>query len=78
MDIDNTKQEKEEVKAMALLKEAGIPIGRMLFIPKEGLSKDDLEIEATGQYQLMEKPDCFVVKNAECCRSISVKVRTKE
>jgi len=64
---------------MALLKEAGIPIGRMLFIPKEGnLSKDDLDIESTGQYQLMEKPDCFVVKNAECCRSISVKIKTKE
>jgi hypothetical protein len=51
----------------------------MLFIPKDGtLTKDDLEIEATGQYQFMEKPDCFVVKNAECCRSISVKVKTKE
>jgi len=64
---------------MAILKEAGIPIGRMLFIPKDGkLTKDDLEIEATGQYQFMEKPDCFVVKNAECCRSISVKVKTRE
>ncbi len=64
---------------MAVLKEAGIPIGRMLFIPKDGtLTKDDLEIEATGQYQFMEKPDCFVVKNAECCRSISVKVKTRE
>ncbi|MFA5182388.1 MAG: hypothetical protein WC405_13790 [Syntrophales bacterium] len=64
---------------MAILKEAGIPIGRMLFIPKDGnLTKNDLEIEANGQYQLMEKPDCFVVKNAECCRSIMVTVKTKE
>jgi len=64
---------------MAILKEGGIPIGRMLFIPKDGnLSKNDLEIEANGQYQLMEKPDCFVVKNAECCRSIMVTVKTKE
>ncbi len=40
---------------MAILKESGIP--------KDGtLSKNDLEIEANGQYQLMERPDCFVVK----------------
>lgn len=64
---------------MAILKEGAIPIGRMLFIPKDGtLSKNDLEIESTGQYQLMERPDCFVVKNAECCRSIMVTVKTKE
>ena len=64
---------------MALLKEAGIPIGRMLFIPRqEGLSKDDLVIESNGQYQLSEMPDRFVIKNAECCRSILVKVKTKE
>ncbi len=64
---------------MAVLKESGIPIGRMMLIPKEGsLSKEDLIIEANGQYQLMEKPDCFVIKNTECCRSILVKVTTKE
>jgi hypothetical protein len=64
---------------MAILKEGAIPIGRMLFIPKDGtLSKNDLEIESTGQYQFMERPDCFVVKNAECCRSIMVTVKTKE
>jgi hypothetical protein len=51
----------------------------MMLIPKDGsLSKEDLIIEANGQYQLMEKPDCFVIKNAECCRSILVKVTTKE
>ena len=64
---------------MAVLKESGIPIGWMMLIPKDGsLSKEDLIIEANGQYQLMEKPDCFVIKNAECCRSILVKVTTKE
>lgn len=64
---------------MAVLKEAGIPIGRMLFIPKEeGLTKENLEIEANGQYQLIERPDCFVIKNAECCRSILVKISKKD
>lgn len=64
---------------MALLKEAGIPIGRMLFIPRQdGLSKDDLVIESNGQYQITEMPDRIVIKNTECCRSILVKVKTKE
>lgn len=64
---------------MALLKEAGIPIGRMLFIPKqEGLTRDDLVIESNGQYQLSEMPDRFIIKNTECCRSILVKVKTRE
>lgn len=64
---------------MALLKQGSIPIGRMLFIPKEGdVSKDDLEIEATGQYEFREMPDRFVIRNAECCRAIMVKVNTKE
>ncbi|MCX7816091.1 MAG: hypothetical protein N2317_01085 [Syntrophales bacterium] len=64
---------------MSVLKEAGIPIGRMLFIPKEeGLTKENLEIEANGQYQLIERPDCFIIKNAECCRSILVKVSKKD
>jgi hypothetical protein len=64
---------------MALLKEGGLPIGRMMFVPKDGNIKvEDLEVEANGQYQIIEKPDCFVIKNAECCRSILVKVRTKD
>lgn len=64
---------------MAILKESGIPLGRMMLISKTGnLTKEDLVIEANGQYQLMEKPDCFVIKNAECCRSILVKVMTKD
>jgi hypothetical protein len=64
---------------MAILKESGIPLGRMMLISKDGtLTKEDLVIEANGQYQLLEKPDCFVIKNAECCRSILVKVMTKD
>jgi len=64
---------------MALLKEGALPIGRMMFVPKDGnLKVEDLEVEANGQYQVIEKPDCFVIKNAECCRSILVKVRTKD
>jgi hypothetical protein len=64
---------------MALLKEAAIPIGRMVFIPKaSGMTKDSLEVEANGQYQIIERPDHFEIKNAECCRSILVKVKTKE
>ena len=64
---------------MSVLKESGIPIGRMLFVPKDGkLTKDDLVIEANGQYQLMDKPDCFGIKNTECCRSILVKIMTKD
>ena len=64
---------------MALLKEGAIPIGRAMFIPKEGgLTKDSLDVESNGQFQIMERPDRFEIKNAECCRTILVKVRTKE
>jgi len=64
---------------MALLKEGAIPIGRTMFIPKEGgLTKDNLEVESNGQYQIVERPDRFEIKNAECCRSILIKVKTKE
>lgn len=64
---------------MAILKESGIALGRMMLIPKSGnLKKEDLIIEANGLYQLLEKPDCFVIKNTECCRSILVKVMTQD
>jgi len=64
---------------MALLKEGVVPIGRMMFIPKDGgLTKDSLEVESNGQYQIVERPDRFEIKNAECCRSILIKVKTKE
>ncbi|HUH65598.1 MAG TPA: hypothetical protein VLZ07_04125 [Syntrophales bacterium] len=64
---------------MALLKEGTIPIGRTMFIAKEGgLTKDVLEIDANGQYQIVERPDRFEIKNTECCRSIVIKVKKKE
>ena len=64
---------------MALLKEGTIPIGRTMFIPKGGsLTKDSLEVESNGQFQIVERPDRFEIKNAECCRSILIKVKTKE
>ena len=64
---------------MALLKEGVVPIGRTMFIPKDvGLTKDSLEVESNGQYQIVERPDRFEIKNAECCRSILIKVKTKE
>lgn len=64
---------------MAVLKEAAIPIGRSVFIPKKGdISLADIEVEANGQYQIIERPDCFVIKNAECCKSILATVKTKD
>jgi hypothetical protein len=64
---------------MALLKEGVVPIGRTMFIPREGgLTKDSLEVESNGQFQIVERPDRFEIKNAECCRSILIKVKTKE
>jgi hypothetical protein len=64
---------------MTLLKEGVVPIGRTMFIPKEGgMTKDSLEVESNGQYQIVERPDRFEIKNAECCRSILIKVKTRE
>ncbi len=64
---------------MAVLKEAGIPIGRFVIIDKkDGLTKDDLIIEANGQHAIQERPDAFIIRNAECCRRIMVKVMKKE
>jgi len=66
---------------MAIIKEDYIlPLGRQLFIPKEGsvTSKDDLIIETEGDYILIEKPDCVIVKNDDCCRSIKMTIKTKD
>lgn len=64
---------------MAVLKEGGVPIGRFMIINKtDGLTQDDLIIEANGQYKIMEKPDAFLIKNEECCKSIMVKVVKKD
>jgi len=81
----NETNEKNEIndierrKTMAVLKEGGVPIGRFMIINKtDGLTKDDLIIEANGQYQIQEKPDAFLIKNSECCKSIMVKVTKKD
>ncbi|HWP96479.1 MAG TPA: hypothetical protein VN426_06485 [Syntrophomonadaceae bacterium] len=65
---------------MAILKESVIvPLNRQLFIPKEDdITLDDLVIESNGEYKLIEKPDCFILQNDHCCRSIKVTVKTRE
>ncbi|HWP96105.1 MAG TPA: hypothetical protein VN426_04585 [Syntrophomonadaceae bacterium] len=65
---------------MAILKDSVIiPLSRQLFIPKEDhLTIDDLVIESNGEYKLIEKPDCFIVQNDHCCRSIKVTIKTKK
>jgi hypothetical protein len=64
---------------MALLKEGGVPIGRFMIINKtDGLTKDDLVVESNGKYLIQEKPDAFLIKNDECCKSIMVKVSKKD
>jgi hypothetical protein len=50
----------------------------MIIIKTDGLTQDDLIIEANGQYKIMEKPDAFLIKNDECCRSMMVKVAKKD
>jgi len=69
----------ERRETMAVLKEGGVPIGRFMIINKtDGLTQADLIIEANGQYKILEKPDAFIIKNDECCRSIVVKVSKKD
>jgi len=64
---------------MAIIKDSVlIPLNRQLFIPKNGLTKEDLIIETKGDYKLIERPDCFIVQNDDCCRSIKVTIKTKE
>ena len=76
---ENGINDIERGETMAVLKEGGIPIGRFMIVNKtEGLTRDDLVIESNGQYQIMEKPDAFLIKNAECCKSIMVKVTKKD
>lgn len=65
---------------MAIIKDSVlIPLGRQLFIPKEGgLKAEDLIIEGDDHYILYEKGDDIVVKNDDCCRSIRVTIKTKD
>ena len=70
---------------MAVIKEnVTIPLYRQYFLPKEGelanITKDDLEVELLdGQsFMVIERPDCFIIKNDCMCKSIRVDIRTKE
>ena len=50
---------------MGIIEEGGIHLGRMMLIKKDGSFKqEDLQIEANGKYDVLEKDDCFVLKNA--------------
>lgn len=56
-----------------------VPLGRMLFVEKEGnIKREQLVVEATGPCEIMEKDDCFVIRNADCCKNIMVTVKVRE
>jgi hypothetical protein len=64
---------------MTILKKTVIPLGRPLFIPKDdNLTVDDLEIETSGAFRVIDKPDYIIVKNDECCRGIEVTINRKD
>lgn len=65
---------------MAIIKDSVIiPLNRPLFIPKQGdLKVEDLVIESNGEYKVIDKPECIIVQNDHCCRSIKVTIKTKE
>jgi hypothetical protein len=62
-----------------ILKDVVVPLNRPLFIPKDGtISRENLIIEAGGNYKLIEKEDCFMVINDDCCKSMKIIVKVKE
>ncbi len=64
---------------MTVIKDVVVPLGRPVFVPKDGkLTLENLEIESSGAYVVIEKEDHFVIKNDECCRSIQLKVSTRD
>ncbi|MGB9804508.1 hypothetical protein [Desulfofundulus sp.] len=54
-----------------------IALGRMLFIPRGNLRKEQLKIEASGPYRLLEKDEYFIIQNMDCCKAIMVTVRAE-
>ncbi|WP_104372562.1 hypothetical protein [Desulfocucumis palustris] len=52
-----------------------VPLGRMLFVEKQGYSRERLVIEASGPYSITENEQCFVIRNEDCCKAIVVTVR---
>ncbi len=66
-------------RTVNLIKKTVIPLGRPLYIPKEdNLGLDQLEIESTGNYRVIDKENFIVIKNDECCRSIQVTVTRRD
>lgn len=64
---------------MAVLAENKIvALGRMLFVEKQNYTRVQIEIEASGPYALTENDQCFMIKNMDCCRPITVTVKAKE
>jgi hypothetical protein len=67
-----------------LKKDVTIPLYRQYFLPKEGelanATKDDLEIDLLEgrSYKVIERPDCFIIKNDCMCKSIRVSIKTKD
>jgi hypothetical protein len=55
-----------------------VPLGRMLFVPKQSYRLEQLEVEASGPYRLDEKEDCFVIQNMDCCKAILVTVKARD
>lgn len=64
---------------MAILAEnKTVSLGRMLFVEKQNHTREQIEVEASGSYALTENDQCFMIKNTDCCRPITVTVKTKE
>lgn len=55
-----------------------VALGRMLFVEKQNYTRDQIEVEASGQYELTENDRCYMIKNTDCCRPITVTVKVKE
>ncbi|QGT98919.1 hypothetical protein SYNTR_0326 [Candidatus Syntrophocurvum alkaliphilum] len=70
---------KKEWIKIPIIKKAVIPLGRPLYLSKENnITQQDLIIEASGNYRLIDKPNHIIIKNDDCCRSIQVTVKTKD
>jgi len=57
---------------------------RQYFLPKEGglknATKDDLIVDIIegDRVQVIERPECFIIKNDCMCKSVRVTIKTKE
>lgn len=62
---------------VTLAENKSVPLARMLFVEKQGYTKDQLVIESSGPYTLTENENCFVIRNADCCKAILVTVKAR-